>query len=97
MVINKINFKECEELLKELAEDVIKLKILQDWLESINVNLAELEAELNLGKLSKKIYRQFKINLEKEKRISEAKVKSTKEKILANLKKVNKILSESKV
>ena len=97
MVINKIDFKVPEELLKEISEGSIKLKIFQDELESINTNLKDIETELNLGKISKKVYREFKSELEKEKKDLEAKVKSIIERNLVNLKKLYKIISDSKV
>ena len=97
MVINKIDIKESEELLKEIAEESIKLKIFQEELEGINVNLRDIESELNLGKISKKIYREFKVDLEKEKRILEIKIKKITEKVLVNSKKLYKIINDSKI
>lgn len=97
MVINKISIKQTEELLKEISEESIRFKIFQEELESININLKDIESELNLGRISRKLYREFKSLLEKERKASEAKIKDTKEKILVKIGKVNKILTDSKL
>ena len=97
MVINKIDNKEAEEFLMELSQESIKLKIFQEELESINVNLRDIESELNLGKISKKIYREFKSILENEKKDLETKNKNITERILIISKKLYKIISDSKV
>ena len=97
MVINKICLKEAEEILKELSEESIKLKISQEVLEGINLNLRDVESELNLGKISKKIYREFKTDLEREKRDMEVKIKRIIEKTLINSNKLYKIISDSKI
>jgi hypothetical protein len=97
MVINKICLKEAEEILKELSEESIKLKISQEELEGINLNLRDIESELNLGKISKKIYREFKTGLEREKRDLEVKIKKIIEKTLINSNKLYKIISDSKI
>ena len=97
MVINKICIKEAEEILKELSEESIKLKISQEVLEGINLNLRDVESELNLGKISKKIYREFKTDLEREKRDLEVKIKRIIEKTLINSNKLYKIISDSKI
>lgn len=97
MVINKIDIKEAEELLKEISEESIKLKIFQEELEGINVNLKDIESELNLGKISKKIYREFETDLEKEKKDLEIKIKKITERILVNTKKLYGIINNSKI
>jgi len=81
----------------ELSQESIKLKIFQEELESINVNLRDIESELNLGKISKKIYREFKSILENEKKDLETKNKNITERILIISKKLYKIISDSKV
>ena len=97
MVINKINTKETEEFLIGVSEESIKLKILQEELEGINISLRDIESELNVGKISNKIYREFKSNLGKEKRILESKIKKTTERILINSKELYKIINDCKV
>ena len=97
MVINKICLKEAEEILKELSEESIKLKISQEVLEGINLNLRDVESELSLGKISKRIYREFKTDLEREKRDLEVKIKKVIEKTLINSNKLYKIISDSKI
>jgi hypothetical protein len=97
MVINKICLKEAEEILKEISEESIKLKISQEELEGINLNLGDIESELKLGKISKKIYREFKTDLEREKRDLEVKIKKIIDKTLINSNKLYKIISDSKI
>jgi hypothetical protein len=97
MVINKINTKETEELLMGISEESIKLKILQEELESVSICLKDIDSELRLGKISKKLYREFKYNLETEKKVLESKVKKTTERILLGLKNLYKTVSDCKV
>jgi hypothetical protein len=97
MVINKIDIKQTEEILMIISEESIKLKILQEELEGINISLRDIDAGIKLGKISKKIYNEFKSNLEEEKRILETKVKKTIERILINSKKLYNVISNCKI
>ena len=97
MVINKIDSKGCEEFLLELSQESLRLKILQEELASININLKDIESELALGKISKKIYKEFKSVLEREKKDLEIKIKKTTEKILITSKKLYGLINAGKV
>jgi len=97
MAIQKINTNEIENILKNIDEKSIQIKMFQESLERINENLKFNEKDLKLGKISMEVFKDIKPNLEKEKNGLELQIGKTKEEIKTALSKLNGIMKENKI
>jgi septal ring factor EnvC (AmiA/AmiB activator) len=97
MVIQKINTDEVENILKNIDEKSVQIKMLQESLDRVNENLKLNEKDFKVGKISMEIYRDIKTNLEKEMKPLEIKIDKIKEEIKVILASLSEIMNKNKI
>lgn len=97
MVIQKISTDEVENILKNIDEKSVQIKMLQESLDRVNENLKLNEKDFKVGKISMEIYRDIKTNLEKEMKPLEIKIDKIKEEIKVILASLSEIMNKNKI
>lgn len=97
MVIKKINKDEIESYLKNISEGITQIKLLQEEIENLNNNLKNNKSDFLSGKISREIYKDIKINLDKEKKDLTNKTNKTINNVLILSEELSKIISNNKI
>jgi uncharacterized membrane protein YfhO len=97
MVIKRINLNKIESFLKNISEKSTQIRMFQQEIENININLKDNKSDFTSGRISNEVYKDIKINLEKEKKILEDKINKIIGNFLVNSEKLQKIIDDNKI